>query len=263
VADVEAHGRTAAHPPPESLPAIDLGLDAQLQVLRELRHFYPDQPFAGGRTEGLRYYFDNDVFGYADAIFLHCMLRYLRPRRIIEVGSGFSSAVILDTAERFLDSSTQMTLVEPYPERLFTLLKPGDLDRIRLVREPVQSIDLDVFCELEDRDVLLIDSTHVAKLGSDVNHEVFQVLPLLRPGVVVHFHDVFYPFEYPLDWAREGRAWNEAYVLRAFLSFNRAYEIVLFNDLVAGRFRDVLERDFPLCLKNTGGSLWLRRKPTA
>ena len=92
---------------------------------------------------------------------------------------------------------------------------------------------------------------------------MFQVLPLLRPGVVVHFHDVFYPFEYPLAWAREGRAWNEAYVLRAFLSFNRAYEIVLFNDLVAGRFRDVLERDFPLCLKNTGGSLWLRRKPTA
>ena len=262
-ADVEAHERVAALPPPESLPGINLDLDAQLQLLRELRRFYADQPFLAKPDHSMRYYFENEVFGYADAILLHCLLRHLRPKRIVEVGSGFSSAAILDTAELFLDPSTRITLVEPHPERLLALMKPGDLDRVTLVTQPVQSVDLDLFWGLESRDVLLIDSTHVAKLGSDVNHHVFEVLPRLRPGVHVHFHDVFYPFEYPVAWAKEGRAWNEAYLLRAFLSFNFSYEIVLFNDFVAGRFRDMFERDFQLCLKNTGGSLWLRRKPTA
>jgi hypothetical protein len=257
--DIEAHERVVALPPPDSLPGIDLRLDAQLRLLSELRRFYVDQPFPMGHLEGLRYHFENEVFGYSDAILLHCLLRHLRPRRIVEVGSGFSSAAILDTVELFLDWSTKVTFVEPYPERLLTLLKSGDLDRAALVREPVQSVDLGLFRELEAGDVLLIDSTHVAKLGSDVNHHVFQVLPQLGPGVYVHFHDILYPFEYPLQWAKEGRAWNEAYLLRAFLSFNPTYEIVLFNDLLGRRFRDVLERDFPLCLRNTGGSIWLRR----
>jgi hypothetical protein len=235
VADVEAYARVAALPPPESLPGIDLRLDSQLRLLSELRPFYADQPFARDPIGGLRYHFENDVFGYSDAIFLHCLLRHLRPRRIVEVGSGYSSAVILDTVEQFLDPSTKVTFIEPYPERLLTLVKPGDLDRATLVREPVQSVDLALFRELEAGDVLLIDSTHVTKLGSDVNREVFDVLPQLRAGVFVHFHDIFYPFEYPLEWAREGRAWNEAYLLRAFLSFNPTYEIVLFNDLLAKR----------------------------
>lgn len=263
LADIEAHARVAALPSPESLVGIDLRLDAQLRLLSELRRFYVDQPFAAEHAEGLRYYFENEVYGYSDAILLYCLLRHLQPRRIVEVGSGFSSAVILDTVELFLDWSTRITFVEPYPERLFALMKPGDLDRATLVQEPVQSVDLGLFRDLEAGDVLLIDSTHVSKLCSDVNHHVFQVLPQLRPRVYVHFHDIFYPFEYPLAWAKEGRAWNEAYLLRAFLSFNAAYEIVLFNDLLAGRCRDVLERDFQLCLRNTGGSLWLRRTAAA
>ncbi len=263
LADIEAHARVSALPSPESLAGIDLRLDVQLRLLSELRRFYVDQPFSVEQAEGMRYYFENDVYGYSDAILLHCLLRHLQPRRIVEVGSGFSSAVILDTVDLFLDSSTRVTFVEPYAERLFALMKPGDLDRATLVREPVQSVDLGLFGDLEAGDVLLIDSTHVSKLGSDVNHHVFQVLPQLRPGVYVHFHDIFYPFEYPVAWAKEGRAWNEAYLLRAFLSFNAAYEIVLFNDLLAGRCRDVFERDFPLCLRNTGGSLWLRRTTAA
>jgi hypothetical protein len=99
----------------------------------------------------------------------------------------------------------------------------------------------------------------VSRLGSDVNHELFEVLPTLQRGVHVHFHDIFFPFEYPLEWSEEGRAWNEAYLLRAFLEYNDAFEIVLFNDLVGRCFRGLLERDFPLWLRNPGGSLWLRK----
>lgn len=257
--DVEAYRLRAEHPVPQSLPGIDLRLDAQLHLLSQLRRFAADQPFAPEPRAGLRYYFENGVFEYGDAMFLYCLLRHLRPRRVVEVGSGFSSAVMLDTAELFLDSSTRLTFVEPWPDRLLTLVKPRDLERAVLIREKVQCVDPALFQELESGDVLFVDSTHIARLGSDVNHYVFEILPHLKPGVVVHFHDVFYPFDYPVAWFEEGRAWNEAYLLRAFLSFNPTYEVLLFNDLVARRQPDVLKRDFPLCVKNTGASLWLRR----
>src|SRR5262249_3816423 len=109
-------------------------------------------------------------------------------------------------------------------------------------------------------DILFIDSTHVSKLNSDVNYELFEILPALQSGVYVHLHDILYPFEYPLDWAEEGRGWNEAYLLRAFLAYNDEFEIVLFNDLVWLRFTDDLRRDFPLWGRNPGGSIWLRKR---
>ena len=102
----------------------------------------------------------------------------------------------------------------------------------------------------------------MSKFGSDVNRIVLEILPLLRPGVLVHFHDIFYPFEYPIEWLREGRAWNEAYLLRAFLSFNPSFEVVAFPTFLVPRHLAFFEERFPLFLKNTGGSLWIRRSAT-
>ncbi|HKW95839.1 MAG TPA: class I SAM-dependent methyltransferase, partial [Methylomirabilota bacterium] len=115
------------------------------------------------------------------------------------------------------------------------------------------------FRELDESDILFIDSTHVVKLGSDVNYIFREILPSLRVGVYVHFHDVFYPFEYPAAWHREGRAWTEAYLLRSFLTFNSAYEIVLYNTFLEHFHREEFARHMPLCLENEGGSIWLRR----
>ncbi len=259
-ADIEAFRIRSREPRPETLPAIDLRLDAQAALLDSFGAVYADQPFPLERSDETRYWFENHSFSYGDALALHCMLRTVRPRRVVEVGSGWSSCVLLDTCERFLDWEPDVTLIEPYPHQLHLLLRPGDLDRVRLVPEPVQQVPLSQFEVLERDDFLFIDSTHVARVGSDVNREVFEILPSLQPGVYVHFHDVFYPFDYPLDWVEEGRGWNEAYVLRAFLEYNDAFEIVLWNDLIAQRFPDRLARDFPLWTRNTGGSLWLRRR---
>ena len=107
-------------------------------------------------------------------------------------------------------------------------------------------------------DILFIDSSHVAKIGSDVVYLMTEVLPQLRPGVLVHFHDVFWPFEYPEEWVQEGRAWNETYMLKAFLQFNERFRILLFCSYLALHHRAVLEQHLPLALKNSGGSLWLR-----
>jgi hypothetical protein len=263
VADIEAYRAQAREPRPPSLGAIDLRVDEQSALLDSFRGFYAEQPFPTEQSPETRYWFENHSFSYGDALALHCMLRSVRPKRVVEVGSGWSSCVLLDTCERFLDWEPEVTLIEPYPHQLHLLVRPDDLGRVRLVPEPVQQVSLDEFTVLDRDDILFIDSTHVARVGSDVLHEIFEILPSLQPGVYVHFHDIFYPFDYPVDWVEEGRGWNEAYVLRAFLEYNDAFEIVLWNDLIAQRFGDRLAQDFPLWTRNTGGSLWLRKRGAA
>jgi predicted O-methyltransferase YrrM len=246
--------------PPRTLPGIDLREAAQLRLLEKLRPLYDTQPFPALRTPELRYFFENPAFGYPDALALHMLLRHLRPRRLVEVGCGYSSAVTLDTNDLFLGGRTALTFIEPHPELLRSLLRPGDADRITVLGRPVQEVPLAVFEPLGPGDVLFIDSTHVSKVGSDVNHLYHEVLPRLRPGVLVHVHDVFHPFEYPLEWIVEGRAWSEAYLLRAFLTGNPEWEIVLFNSFLMRFHRAWFAEHMPLFLKlASGGSLWLRR----
>lgn len=243
--------------PPPSLPGIDLNAEAQFALVQQLRDFYAEMPFPRVKSDGLRYWFDNWAFSYADAIFLYSMLRHLRPRRVIEIGSGFSSAAMLDTNERFFDRSIALTFIDPDPSTVRALLKPDD--RAEIIAAPLQDVPLARFDDLEANDILFVDSTHVAKTGSDVNRILFDILPRLKPGVYIHFHDMFYPFEYPKEWVYEGRAWNEDYFVRAFLEFNHAFEIVLFGTYLIRFHRDWFARHMPLCLENPGGALWLRR----
>lgn len=243
------------------VPGVEMNLERQKELLEEFRGFYADLPFPAEREPGCRYWYRNDQYSYADAIFLFCMLRHARPRRVIEIGSGFSSAATLDTIERFLGDDVRCTFVEPFPERLLALVREGDLARHELRRQPVQDTPLELFDELAENDVLFVDSTHVAKTGSDVNHLVFRVLPRLAKGVLVHFHDVHWPFEYPEPWVLEGRGWNEAYLLHAFLMHNDAWEIVCFNTFLESFLEEWFHREMPLCLRNPGGSLWLRSSP--
>lgn len=244
---------------PESLPGIDLRADEQLQLLRRFESYYNDLPFTPEATQGLRYHYENPAYSYSDAIMLHCMIRYLEPRRIIEIGSGHSSCVILDTNDRFFDGAIEATFIEPYPELLHDLLEPEDLDRVRIIDRPVQEVSLETFGALGKNDILFVDSTHVGKVGSDVNRILFDILPRLDVGVHIHFHDITYPFEYPKEWVFEGRAWNETYLLRTFLSFNREFRVLLMNTYMQHRFPDFFEQHMPLCLRNPGGSIWIRR----
>lgn len=246
-----------------SLPGIVLNDDTQMHQLEEYSGYYDEVPFREQKTPHCRYYYEQEWFCYADAIFLHCFLRSHQPRRIIEVGSGFSSAVMLDTAEHFLRHKPDLTFVEPHPERLLSLLRPDEREKISIVQSPVQIIKPELFDQLEAGDLLFIDSSHVVKCGSDLQYLMFDILPRLSPGVFVHFHDIFYPFEYPAKWLMSGRYWNECYLLRAFLAYNTQWSIYFFNDYVARRFRGFLEEKMPLCLKSPGGSLYLRNNPTS
>lgn len=242
-----------------SLTEIDLNEAHQLEVLNEYKKVYSELPFPEIKQDDCRYFYENDWFSYADAIFLYSFLRTIQPKRIIEVGSGFSSAVILDTVEKFYDFSPDITFIEPYPDRLNMLLTDNDRKNIQILEKKIQDVDENILTSLESGDLLFIDSSHVLKYGSDLYILMFEIIPKLKSGVYIHFHDVFFPFEYPESWLTEGRYWNENYLLRAFLAYNTVWKIHFFNTFVANEFADYLKTNMPLCLKNPGGSLYLKK----
>lgn len=252
-------GRLSA--PDRTVPGIDLREDAQRAFLPRLRFHCIRLPFASAPQKGLRYYYENPAYSYGDAITLASMLLEHRPGRIIEIGSGFSSAVTLDVIERFLGWRTDCIFIEPHPDLLFSLLRPDDRPRIRVQASRLQDVDPAVFDTLGTDDIVFIDSTHVLKTGSDVAFYMTDVLPRLKPGVLVHFHDVFWPFEYPRNWAVEqNRSWNELYWLQAFLTNNPEWEILFFNHFMATRHGDALFASVPLFRHEPGGAFWMRKR---
>jgi predicted O-methyltransferase YrrM len=244
----------------KEMVGVDFKVDEQLAMFETMAQLLEeDLPFPADKGDEYRYYFDNPAYSWSDGMVLHAMLRHIKPRRIVEVGSGYSSAMTLDTTERWLDGAVDLVFVEPYTELLRSLLRPGDDDRVTIHEQAVQDVDLGVFTALEAGDVLFIDSTHVVKAGSDVNHLYFEVLPRLAEGVWIHIHDIFDPFEYAEIWVREGRAWHEAYLLRALLTFNDTFEIRWFQDYMWHHHSQLLESRLPLMAKNSGGNIWLQR----
>lgn len=161
-------------------PGVDLREAQQQEVLDELAVFYDELPFPASPDPLFRYHYENRYFSYGDAVVLYAMLRRLRPQRVVEVGSGFSSAAMLDIDERFLGGKTQFTFIEPHPERLLALLRQQDLHRCSVLQMPVQKVNLATFAALAAGDVLFVDSSHVVKIGNDVRHLLSQVLPRLR-----------------------------------------------------------------------------------
>jgi hypothetical protein len=225
------------------------------EFARYMRDYdYPEEPVRG--EEETRFYSNNPMFGLLDSRALFVLLRSLRPKRVIEVGSGFSSSLTIDVRRRFLDGSLELTCIEPYPTQLLLNCRASLKD---LMQRRVQDVPVSVFDQLEPGDVLFVDSSHVAKPGSDVNHLVFEVLPRLKNGVVIHFHDVPLPYEYPKEWVLgERRNWNELYVIRALLMFTDGFEVLFGSSYAMRHFWDILE---PIVGSRAigGGSIWLRK----
>jgi len=231
-------------------------LDGQKAFLRHLDRMLPE---FRADLETFSRFRENGMFGFSDALTLYGMLRMQMPKRIIEIGSGFSTKLSMDTSERWNGGRTEITCIEPYPDRLLTGLREHPYPRMKLVQAMVQEADLHVFDALEAGDILFIDSPHVVKHGGDVPFELFEILPRLASGVRIHFHDMFYPFTYPKTWIQHGLPYTEAYALRAFLSYNNAYGMLYFSDMMAKQ-EDEEARDFFAKVGTDRGSLWIRKK---
>jgi Methyltransferase domain len=264
LAELEANQDRIFGKHPISLPGIDLRRDQQLALLSEFATLYGELPFdfTGRHDPRLRYQAAGAWYRYSDVVFLYSFLRHFKPRRVVEVGSGFSSAVMMDVNDLFLNGTAHLTFIEPFPDRLDRMLRPADRQKYSVLNQFVQDVDPGVFRQLAQNDVLFIDTSHVSKAGSDVNHLVFEVLPTLQPGVLIHFHDIFYPFEMPREWVLAQKLfWNENYLLRAFLTGNREFEIVAFNSFLHTEYAAWFKEHMPICLTDTDntGCIWLRR----
>jgi hypothetical protein len=243
--------------PGKAIPGVDLREDAQLELFERIASHYPMQPWDDHKKAGVRYYFHNDNYSYGESLVHLGIMKEFRPKRIIEIGSGFSSCVSLDTNELFLNNSAEISFIEPYPELLYSLIEQRDRERVKIYPNNLQDVDPSVFEQLQANDILFVDSTHVSKVDSDVNHILFNILPRLNKGVIIHFHDICYPFEYPKAWVYQGRAWNEAYILRAFLQYNDRFSIIMFNSFIGWFHGEMLAEKTPLIGRNAGSSIWL------
>lgn len=243
----------------QALPGINLNIDYQLSLLREFSQFDKSFIFYRQPTKGARYYYENMTFQLGDALILYYFLRYFRPQHVVEIGSGFSSALMLDIQESILQE-LHLTFIEPYPATLKRLMQKIDWGKCAVIEKKVQDVSLDVFRSLEANSILSVDSSHVLKIGSDLSTIFFTILPILKSGVLVHIHDIFWPFEYPKKMIDEGRNWNEIYVVRSFLQYNDTFEISFFPSYLEKIHKGEIKKNLKDYSKQTGSSLWLRKK---
>lgn len=225
-----------------SYPGIDFRWEEQLALVSELAQY-------GDELRKLEFDFDNGYFTGFDATVYYSLIRHLRPQRIIEIGGGYSTRIAHKALER--NGTGNLTCIEPYPERLNGL-------QVELITKRVEEIDIGFFAALNANDILFIDSSHTVKFGSDVCYEFLEVLPILKPGVWIHVHDIFFPHDYPAEWLIDQRqAFNEQYLLEAFLSFNKNFSVQLANNWLNLDYPNDVERLWTNTL--SCASFWMKR----
>jgi predicted O-methyltransferase YrrM len=216
-------------------------------------------------TEASRFFLDNGTYGAVDAELLYAVIRQSRPGRLIEIGSGFSSLVIGEAidANRAQGTDAHYEIIDPWPGS--ASYDMGGADALRRIGElhltSVLDVPLERFEALQANDVLFVDTTHTVKVGGDVNRIVLDILPRLAPGVIVHFHDIFLPWEYPREWVEQQEwYWAEQYLVQAFLAFNSAFEVQVAAHWLWRSARDRLEKSIPTAARAFPLALWLRRR---
>jgi hypothetical protein len=252
---------------PSGLQGIDCDVDKMKSLFSQLVKGYLEEfsglpPHAALRLDGF-----GPGYGPVDALTLYMMLRHVKPRRYLEVGSGLSTYYASLAAEKNAREGfpLEVTCVEPNPYEALYSIK-----NISIIKSEAQSVEPSLFKGLQNNDVLFIDSSHILKIDGDVAYLLLEILPSLAPGVVIHVHDVPFPYNTPypaslwlfaLHWPM---FWNEAMVLQAFLCYNSAFKVMLSTPLIRHVDEDFLRAHIPNYQPveqdpNTFSSIWLRR----
>jgi len=252
-----------------ALAGLDFHPEAQIEFLSGLgKQFgaecnWPSDPQANPS----QFYTENGTFSYGCAAISHCILRHFKPRHVIEIGSGNSSLVISKALSLNAEDSAEAieySVLDPYPR---SIIENGLSGVTQIIKEPVERMETGFFDRLCKNDVLFIDSGHTVRIGGDVNYLILDVLPRLASGVIVHFHDIGLPYEYPKVYSTNPKFrvfWTEAYLLQAFLCFNSQFEILLAMSYLMTEHLDKFRAAFPLYdpvqHRASSGSFWIRRK---
>jgi hypothetical protein len=250
---------------PRQLTGLQIDLDRAAQFLLMLSSQFLSEcrSFPEHSTNPHQFYFSNEAFHPDDAYSLYFMIRHLKPQRIIEIGSGFSTLLISQAVRHNKNDdpnySCHFTAIEPFPPSYLNP-PPGEVTEFRI--DEIQKVPLAVFSDLHRNDLLFIDSSHVAKIGSDVVYEYLSILPNLNRDVIVHIHDIFTPFEYPKRWIKDFRFfWNEQYVLEALLSGGSSFEVILPMHALSRLRSELFTQAIPKILSDTqeASSFWMRK----
>jgi len=248
-----------------NMAGIDFQPERQLAFMAEIGAKFGDEcQWSHEPHDSLSFHTNNSGFSYGCASVLYSMIRYCNPHNVIEVGSGNSTRVIAQALRRNRAESGvgEFIVVDPYPSE-DTQRVPG-IDRF--IVERVELLDESIFDLLGANDILFVDSGHTVRAGGDVNYLILDILPRLKPGVVVHFHDIPMPFEYNETYFTNPSFrmfWTESYLLQAFLSLNDKYETLLAMSWIMADQRDAFAaafRYFDAKIHiNSSSSYWIRR----
>jgi hypothetical protein len=254
--------------PPTSLPdstwdgqrelrGIHFDLDEQMQWVARRVEPYAEEFQPPVVISGYRFEYGNKSFGHGDADVLYSVVRSRKPKRLVELGSGNSSVVIRLALERNRAEGYECLyeVYDPYPNDLLA----GTAMAMDVVPLPAERVPAAAFTQLDDGDVLFVDTTHTVRIGGDVVKIILDSLPLLKPGVLVHFHDIPMPYEYSRALIEEGFYWAEQYLLQAFLAYNGAFEVVAGLRALSLERREAFARITPSIIDGAPISLWIER----
>jgi len=244
---------------PRDLPGIDLRVPAALRLMEELHPFSRElDEIPYDRDDSGGYWFNNKTFTDFDAAVLYGMIRRIKPKRYIELGCGFSSLISSRALRRNHEDGTVCEAIYSDPQPRVDL--QGKLTYGRLLQKRVQEIPMEMFGQLREGDILFIDTSHVLKIQSDVEHELLRILPSLASGVWIHIHDIWTPYDYPNEWIfRPLRlSCNEQYAVECLLSGGNRYQVEIPLHLLFREHREAMLRFFPRG-REQAQSIWLRK----
>lgn len=245
-----------------NLPGIDLNINYQLTLLDKFDYYDEllEFPLDEEKT-GPEFYYNNSTYGPGDAEYLYSIIRLVKPRRIIEIGSGYSTLMAINAIRKNKQEnesySCSHVCIEPYEHSWL-----NEMD-IELKRDLVENIDTSFFENLSPGDILFIDSSHIIRPQGDVLYEILELLPTISSGVLIHIHDIFTPKDYHKEWVlNKHRLWNEQYLLEAFLSNNSKFRIIGALNFLTNSYRDKLDSKFPILAsqkERRPGAFWIEK----
>lgn len=243
---------------PSPMRGIGFDVAAQMDFLeRELAVYCREfNPLATAEQAGPhRFYLNNGTYESVDAELLYAIVRRYEPSRVVELGSGYSTLIVREALARVGRSADEvLRTYDPYRSPLLPPEAP-------VVDMHAQAVPEDVFTELGAGDLLFVDTSHTVKVGGDVNHIVLDLLPILKSGVIVHFHDIFLPYPYSRQHLEGAHFWAEQYLLQAFLTGNSEWEVLLGGYALARAYPDRLAAAVPSFGPGVNpGAFWIRRR---
>ena len=243
------------------LNGINFNIDEQLLLIENFKFNQELIQFPVEKIENFKFYHNNGSYSYGDAEYLYNIVRYFKPSKFIEIGSGNSTLMVRNAikANQFENKnySCNHICIEPYEQPWLEQLG------VQVIREKVEQLDYSIFEQLEKNDILFIDSSHIIRPEGDVLFEYLELLPILKPGVIVHIHDIFTPKNYLDNWViTEHRLWNEQYILEAFLTLNKEFRIIGALNFLRHNYSNEFDQKHPLSAQNKDhepGGFWIQR----